>query len=800
MIEFEIDDQKLAVAEGAMVMEAADAAGIYIPRFCYHKKLSIAANCRMCLVEVEKSKKPLPACATPVTQGMKVLTRSKMAVEAQRSVMEFLLINHPLDCPICDQGGECELQDLSMGYGDAFSRYRQAKRSLADENLGPLISTEMTRCIQCTRCVRFGTEVAGMRELGATERGEDMRIVTYVRHTMQSELSGNIIDLCPVGALTSKPYRFTARAWELKQQPSVAPHDCIGSNIYVHTRGYEYNDYRTVMRVVPHDNEAINETWISDRDRFSYEGTHSPDRFLAPKIKRGTQWVDVDWATALNFIVTHLKETLAGKGAEQIAALASPSSTVEEFYLLQKLLRGLGSDNLDHRLRQLDFTQQDKFSVYPALGMKLKDIEHLDTIFLIGSDIRREQPLGCHRIRKASLNGSKIICLNPIDYDFNFNVYQNATVPSQDIPDVLAGIAKTLIANQKGSANKSTKDFFSAIHSKQQEKNIAKQLTGSKRGLLLLGNHAINHPQATLIRILAELIAKQCGLHLGYMSEGANSAGAWLAGMLPHRGVAGSVIKKPGLDADALLTKPVEAYFLLNFEPEFDCAKPALALNTLQKAKFVVVMSPFMTEQQQQYANVLLPIAPHFETSGTFVNMTGQWQAFATVTPPLGETRPAWKVLRVLGNLFELEGFNYTTSQQIASEVKTLVETMPEVKAAQFSLSPESVQTAEGLRRLIEWPMYQIDSLVRRATALQAWSSQETPIAIYINSALATKLQISAGEMITALQNDGRIDLPVVIDDRIKGNYVLIPGGLAATAGFGENFGVIELLRGSFRD
>lgn len=789
MIEFEIDDKKVQIAEGAMIIEAADAAGIYIPRFCYHKKLSIAANCRMCLVEVGNSKKPLPACATPATSGMKVFTKSQLALDAQRSVMEFLLINHPLDCPICDQGGECELQDLSLGYGRDISRYYEGKRSVVDENLGPLISTDMTRCIQCTRCVRFGTEVAGLRELGATNRGENLEISTYISETLRSELSGNVIDLCPVGALTSKPFRFTARAWELKQNASISPHDCIGSNIFAHTRSYEYNDYRLVMRVVPRENESINETWISDRDRYSYEGLKSPDRLLAPKIKRDSEWIDVDWQTALSYIVERWQKIIDEHGANELGALASPSSTTEEFFLLQKLFRSLGSSNVDHRIKQLDFSQQENFPFYPGIGMELAELEKKSTLFLIGSDIRREQPLGGHRVRKAALRGARILALNPIDYDFNFDLAANIVVPSDDIPRVLAGVAKYLLKESEPS--------LEDIQATETEINLALLLKESPDGVLLLGSHALAHPQATLIRALAEKIAEHLNMTVGILADGSNAAGAWVAGMIPHRGPGDSLAEKRGLHALEMLTNGLRSYLLLNIEPEMDCIKSMLAMQALSSAEFVVVMTPFATETQEQYADVLLPIAPFFETAGSFLNTSHHWQNFHAATRPLGESKPAWKVLRVLGNLLHLEGFDYTEITQVSHELKTIIDTIPRVpKTLKIEGLSVSMVRQEGLKRLSQWHMYNIDSLVRRAAALQEWSLEEDLYAARVNEAVAKEYGIHSGEMVAIIQDEDQLDLPVIIDNRIAGNYVVLPAGILATAGFGEHMGEIKFLRG----
>lgn len=794
MIEFEIDGKKIEVAEGSMIIEAADNAGVYIPRFCYHKKLTIAANCRMCLVEVEKSKKPLPACATPVTNGMRVFTTSSLAVDAQRSVMEFLLINHPLDCPICDQGGECELQDLSMGYGRAVSRYDESKRSIYDENLGPLISTEMTRCIQCTRCVRFGSEIAGLPELGAIDRGEDMRISTYVHHTMKSELSGNIIDLCPVGALTSKPFRFSARAWELKQSPSIAPHDCVGSNTHVHTRGFEFSDYRKVMRVVPKENENINENWLSDRDRFGYEGINSPDRLLKPQIKRDSHWIEVDWATALNLTVEKMQQIKKKSGEHQISAIASPNSTLEEFYLLQKMLRAFGCHNLDHRIHQTDFRQQDLFPEFPSLGMELPEIEAMNVIVLVGANTRQEQPLLNNRIRKAALKGAKIIAINPIDYDFNYQLTEKLVLPFEEMPKALAGLLKAVAG--KKIEDKDLKTLLKSIKITETLSNIAQCLQQKGHILFLLGHQAVNHPEATAIRAFCQLIVGHCDAALGTLSDGANGAGAWLAGMIPHRGPAGSKVEGVGLNAYQVFVKNLKSYFLFNIEPELDCANPAAALEALEAAEFVVCFTPFVSNAQRKYADVLLPIAPFFENSGTFVNTVGHWQSFEAVTPCKEECRPAWKVFRVLANLLNLSGFEYNHHSEVRDELKALVESTPIVERTQFVL-PEDLQTEPNMRRITEWPMYSTDNVLRRAKSLQDWlAMQDHIIAIRINAKLAEQLGIHSGQMISVSQDDKTVYLPIVVDNRIPGENVLIPAGLAITAGFGDSYGLVDLMRG----
>ncbi|MBX9586704.1 MAG: NADH-quinone oxidoreductase subunit NuoG [Gammaproteobacteria bacterium] len=777
MFNIEINGKSVEANDGQMVIDAADAAGIYIPRFCYHKKLSVAANCRMCLVEVEKMGKPVPACATPAVSGMKVFTQSQKALDAQKAVMEFLLINHPLDCPICDQGGECELQDLAVGYGDDVGRYTEGKRSVADEDIGPLVATEMTRCIHCTRCVRFGTEIAGFRELGMTGRGEKSRIGTYVKHFMQSEVSGNIIDLCPVGALTSKPYRFTARAWEMSQQRSIAPHDCLGSNIYVHTRGYEYSDYREVMRVVPRENESINETWLSDRDRFSYEGLHKDHRLTGPLIKKEGKWLQVDWSTALNFAVNNLRDVVNAKKSEQLAAIASPSSTTEELYLLQKIMRDLGSNNIDHRLQQMDFSQQENCALYPGMNTELASLESMDTILLVGSDIRREQPLAGLRVRKASLNGATIMRIGSIDSEMNFKLTENI----HTTPFSLIETLKTILDSLTTSANNNP---------------IAQQLKSAEKSIIILGAEAQSHPQATLVRALCLEIAKLSNAHVATMTVGANSAGAWIAGAVPHRKAAGENLTTEGLNAQTMFSQPRAAYILLNVEPEHDLIYSASAIAALKAADFVVCMSPYMSSVHAEVADVLLPIAPFTETDGTFVNVEGKWQSFNAVSPPFGEVRPGWKVLRVLGNLLELQGYDYICASEIRTELEKLLEhgTAPTERT---SLDKNATATGKkGLEIIYEWPAVCIDGLARRAKALQATlpSMQQ---AISINQSMAQDLGVNAEQEITLKQSGLEITVPVQVDARVPNNCVLIPKGITLTSGFGDGFAEINVERGN---
>ena len=775
-IEIEIDGQKLTAQPNQTVIEVADAAGIYIPRFCYHKLLSVAANCRMCLVEVEKSPKTLPACATPVMPGMKVFTKSAKTIEAQRAVMEFLLINHPLDCPICDQGGECELQDLAMGYGSGHSHYDECKRSVADENLGPLVATDMTRCILCTRCVRFGSEIAGLRELGVTNRGGHAEIKTFVEHAMQSEVSGNIIDLCPVGALTSKPYRFTARPWELNQYPSISPHDCMGSNLNVHTR------YGQVMRVVTRDNMAINETWLADRDRFSYTSLYHPDRLQQPMARIDGVWQTVEWQKAFELATVSLRNTIAQHGPDKFGALASPSSTVEEFYLLQKLVRGLGSAHIDHRLRQQDTQDQANMPAFPGINMPIAALETCDAVLLIGSNVQKEQPIASLRLRKAALKGAAICVVNPVDYEFNFAVAaQNISAP-QHLPRVLAGIINVFTPEYPEVAvDDSMRAMAAALQDKQ---NVC----------IALGALALNHPEASTIRYLAQRLAELTQGKLSLLTEGANAAGAWLAGAVPHRHAGGETVNHVGLNAYEMLSKPRKAYILLNVEPA-DCANAQHAHAALKQADCVIALSMYRDPVIEQCAHIIFPIAPFTETSGSFVNAAGEWQSFKGVAKPFADSRPAWKVLRVFGNFLHLDGFNYESSEEIKHEVRQIVEKMPVssahfTKPAHFSLTSHS-----KLSRIGEVPLYAIDSLVRHAKPLQAAQTimlgdVET---VRLHPDTANKIGVTDGNVVTVKQHAATAQLKVMIDARIAEGGAWIAGGVLASNELGDLFGEVEV-------
>jgi NADH-quinone oxidoreductase subunit G len=792
MATIEIDGNTYAAQAGQMLIEVADAAGIVIPRFCYHKKLSVAANCRMCLVEVEKAPKPMPACATPVMDGMKVYTRSPKALAAQQAVMEFLLINHPLDCPICDQGGECELQDVAVGFGGDASHYHEAKRVVADKNLGPLIATEMTRCIHCTRCVRFGEEIAGIRELGATGRGEHTRIGTYIEKTVDFELSGNVIDLCPVGALTSKPFRFQARAWEMRQYDTIAPHDAVGSNLHVHVRRNQ------VLRVAPKENEAVNEVWIADRDRFSYQGLYAEDRLRAPMIKKDGTWQECDWETALTFAAEGLQKVKNAHGSDALGALASPTATLEELYLLQKLMRGLGSHNLDHRVQQNDFRDQDHAPLFPYLGQAIADLENLSAALIIGSHLRKEQPLLNHRLRKAAIaHGAAVMWVNPLDYDLNFPPAAKIVSAPVDLPQVLAGIVKALLEAGADAVRlpAGMADLLENIEITPTQRDIAAHLRAAEGAkTVMLGRLAATDKNASVIRACAATIALLSDATLAYADGAANSAGAWLAGMVPHRGAGGTVLSAPGKHAAAMLEEGLSAYVLLGLEPELDSCCGENALTALNKADFVLSLSAFRTPVMESYADVILPIALFAETGGTYVNCEGRAQSFnGAVTPP-GDARPAWKILRVLGNLLALEGFDYVAVDEVGAEVQAYLPSAPTTTLNSWQI-PTALPTATNtIQRIAEMPIYSVDALSRRARALQQTADMAAVQGIRINPALAAKMNLSAeGAQALVRQNGKESILAVHIDSRVPDNCALIYAGQSAHIHLGTWHGPLEV-------
>ncbi len=783
-----IDGQTVEARKGAMLIEATDAAGRYVPRFCYHKKLSIAASCRMCLVDVENMPKTVPACATPIMDGMVVHTGSDRAKESQKAVMEFLLINHPLDCPICDQGGECELQDLAVGYGGDVSVYTERKRVVKDKNIGPLVQTDMTRCIHCTRCVRFGEEVAGLRELGATGRGENMQIGTYIEKSMNSEMSGNIIDVCPVGALTSKPFRFSARAWELRQADGVAAHDSVGSAIHMHLKGSR------VKRVVPRENEAVNEVWISDRDRFSYEGLYSEDRLTTPMIKQNGAWQSVDWETALDRVEEQLGKLISDKGADAVGALASPSSTLEELYLLQKYMRVLGPGNVDHRLRQTDFSDQSTAPLFPALGVAISDLEQQDAVLLIGSNCRKEQPILNHRLRKAAMRGAEIMVVNQADYNFNMNVAEKVIAAPAQMVLELAGVAKALLDAENKAPADAVAGLLGPVSVEPHHKQIANRLSAAEKACVLLGNQAIAAPQLGSLRALAGIISELTGASLGYLSEAANSAGAWLAGAVPHREAGGAESVKPGKSVADMLEQGLDAAILLNIEPELDAARSRALLQMLDKASFVVSLTSYKTPAIEAYADVLLPVSQFAETSGSYINCEGKVQSFAGAVAPQGDARPAWKVLRVMANKMALPGFNYQSSEEVRDEVLSRMGSYEADNQLCWQVPDKLPALGKGIQAITEVPACAIDPLVRRANALQQTQDVADGMA-HLNQKLATELGLTDGASVSIKQGDTGVTLPVRIDATIADACVLIHSGQAQAAELDDLFGTVTLAK-----
>ncbi len=781
-ITIEIDGRACEATPGEMIIAVADREGIPIPRFCYHKKLSIAANCRMCLVEMEQNgrpfPKPVPACATPVCAGLKVQTRSPKAIEAQKGTMEFLLINHPLDCPICDQGGECELQDVAMGYGRDVSRYVERKRVVVDQDLGPLIATDMTRCIHCTRCVRFGAEIAGLRELGATGRGEQVRIGTFVEHTMAHELSGNIIDLCPVGALTSKPYRFQARAWELNQAPGLAPHDALGSNLNLHLRRGR------VMRVHPRENEAINETWLSDRDRFSYEGLYSEDRLTAPLVNKNGVWEPIGWSEALQLAATRLQAAGASLGT-----LVSPAATLEEMFLAQKLTRGLGSNDIDSRLRQQDFRGDAQAPLLPWLGVPIAAVERQRAILLVGSDIRAEVPLLAHRIRKAALeNDARVCVINPYELELNFPADQLSGTPTANLED-LAAIAQALGVKATGSL----KDLIARAQPDARHQAVAEALSQAGSGLILLGALAAAHPDYALLQALASAVAKAAKVELGLIPAAANAVGAHLAGALPQVLPGAKAAEEAGAATTAMLAAPRRAYLLWNLEPGHDLADPALAARALGQADFVLACTAYRSPDLEALADLMLPIAAFAETAGTLVNAEATWQTYRGAVAPPGEARPGWKVLRVLGNLLDLPGFDQDSQDEVAAEVRALCAVVSPSNDPRGSLKASPAPTSV-LWRIGNVPLYRLDPLVRRAPALQRARGAGCFHA-HLHPDQAAALGLAAGDEVVVSQGEASVRTQVSLSDAVPLGCARIPAAVAGSERLGVQIGPLSIAK-----
>lgn len=788
MVNLEIDGKPVQIEPGRMIIEAASKLGIAVPHFCYHKKLSIAANCRMCLVQVEKAPKPLPACATPVAEGMKVMTHSENAIKAQKGVMEFLLINHPLDCPICDQGGECQLQDLAVGYGASRSRYAEDKRVVANKALGPLISTDMTRCIHCTRCVRFGREVAGVMELGMIGRGEHAEIIQFIGTTIDSELSGNMIDVCPVGALTSKPFRYTARTWELTRYRCVSPHDALGSNLIVQVKN------NRVMRVLPRENEAVNECWLSDRDRFSYEGLNSDERLTQPMVRENGTWRATDWQTALELTASRLKQIASQHGPEAIGALTTAQQTLEEMYLLQALMRGIGSDNIDHRLRQSDFSVDGIQAGAPWFGMAIADVPALQSVLLIGSSLRAEQPLLTHRLRQAVKKGAHVSVINPLDEDLLMRVSSKLIV----VPDAMRhALAKVLraVEEKQGGLTAEVQSAIAGVQLTDPAREIAASLFGKERAAIWIGALAQQHPHYGQILLLAQELARVTGAKLGVLPEGANAVGAYVVGALPFAGPKRSHANR-GLTAKQMLESPRKAYVLMGAEVEADCYDPHSAVKAMGAADFVVALSSY---RALDYAHVLLPISPFTETSGTFINMEGRAQSFNGVVRPLGEARPAWKVLRVLAELLGVEGVAFDSVEAIrealAADLPGTVTAMLDNGVTGLRVTPVTYRAGNGLQRIGDVPMYRTDAIVRRATSLQQTRANAAPTAA-MNAATLQRLGLADGGTAKVVQNGSAASFAVTCDKRLPDGAVRLPAGHGSTSKLGGQFDAITVERG----
>ena len=773
LVTLEVDGQEVQAPKGSMIIEATDRMGIDIPRFCYHSKLSIAANCRMCLVDVEKAPKPLPACATPVAEGMKVFTESRRAVDAQRGVMEFLLINHPLDCPICDQGGECELQDLAMGYGRSVSRFTERKRVVKDKNIGPLVATDMTRCIHCTRCVRFLEEIAGTAELGGIGRGEKTEISTFVERNINSELSGNIIDLCPVGALTNKPFRFSARPWEMRARPSVAGHDCVGSNLFYHVRG------KKIMRSVPRDNEAINECWLSDRDRYSHFGLESEDRLTSPRVKVNGSWQDASWDDAMKAARRALKGTAETHGAGELASLISPRATTEEHYLVQAMMRGLGSDHVDHRTRLNDFR-------HPQAGRARMDIPSRelatrDAIFLIGSNIRHDQPILGHQVRSAwRKHGAKVMDLNPVAYDCHFDLSERLIVPPQAMVDTLARVVRAAMDHAgKPLPDGELGEYLEARDVDESARDLCTTLASAEQAAIVLGDVALAHTDAAWLRELATLLADTLDCALCVLPGAANSQGAWQAGSVPGR---------DGLNARSMFEQPRQGYLLWDIEPDLDLANPAQARAALTEARSVVAATAYVSDVLLEVADVLLPLAPVPEAAGSYLNLDGLAQSFDAAVQAPGQARSGWKILRRLGETLGLDQFDFVdlTPVQAAIDAAGSVKTGPALAGA-----PEAASES-ALWRLGDVGIYSADSVVRRSPSLQATDHAKNRY-LRLHPATAERLGLANSSSLKIVQGEHSLEIEWRADDRIAPNTVWLPSAIPEVSSMGPSMGPVSL-------
>ena len=775
MVELTIDGITVEAPEGSMVIQVAQEAGVYVPHFCYHKKLSIAANCRMCLVDVEKAPKPLPACATPVTNGMVVRTRSEKAINAQKDVMEFLLINHPLDCPVCDQGGECQLQDLAVGYGASESRYREEKRVVVAKDMGPLISTEgMQRCIHCTRCVRTGQEIAGIQEVGMVHRGEHSEITTFVGRAVESELSGNMIDVCPVGALLSKPYHFTARPWELARRRSISPHDSVGANLVVQAK------MDRVLRVLPYENEAVNECWISDRDRFSYTGLYSEDRLQHPMIRDNDgSWREASWSDALQFAVAGLNAVREKFGADQIGGLGTATSTTEELALLARLVRSLGSENVDFRLRQTDARLDQALAGIPWLGMPIAELNTLDRVVVIGSFLRKDHPLMAQRLRQAVKQGAQVSFIDVAADDPLFERIQGRLTVA---PSQLANAVAEVAVAAAGRAQQDVPAALSNVDVSETAQAIAESLASGERVAVFLGNLAVDSDQASVIAANAALLAKATNATLGFLTSGGNTVGGYLANAVPAKGA---------LTAEQMLAQSLRGYIVVNAEPAFDSDNGVRAVETLKSATFSVSLTPYRSAAED-WADVMLPITPFTETSGTFINAEGRIQSFKGAAAPYGEARPGWKVLRVLGNLFQLEGFDDESSESVRDTV-----TAAGVESRLSNVihgTPALVAASQAVERVADVPIYRSDALVRRAQPLQEAPASAAPTA-RMNAALLASLGLGDGDLVRVKSAQGEVTLAAELDNTVAANSVRVATAFAETAALGSSFGQLTVER-----
>jgi NADH-quinone oxidoreductase subunit G len=788
LVNIEVDGIPLQAPKGSMIIQATDKAGIDIPRFCYHRKLSIAANCRMCLVDVEKAPKPMPACATPVMEGMKIFTQSRRAIDAQHGVMEFLLINHPLDCPICDQGGECELQDLAMGYGRSVARFTERKRVVKDKNVGPLVQTDMTRCIHCTRCVRFLEEIAGTSEMGGSGRGDRLEIGTCVENSIDSELSGNIIDLCPVGALTDKPFRFAARAWELVARPSVGVHDGVGSLLYHHVRRGR------ILRSVPRDNESTNETWLSDRDRYSHAGLYADDRVLEPMVKKDGEWQAVSWDEAIKAAIGLLRRTEESPG--QLCALMSGGAATEEYFLTQRLVRALGSDHIDHRLREQDFSDDDARPVSPEFAVKTAELEEMDAVLLVGCNPRHEAPILGHRLRQAWRRGATLMSLNPLDWEFIFETRQNIVVAPQFMVAELAAVAAALAKLQNLEMPAAIAGLAEGVTPEPRHHELAGTLVGAEQGLVMLGHFAMSHHRASDLRRLAAWIASNSQSALNLLSHGANSTGAWQAGAVPHRGPAGQS-REGGMNKSEMIRSTEKTWLLWDLEPDFDVENPAAAVTGLRAAKEVLAISSFASDSLKQLADIILPLAPIAESEGSLVNLDGTTFRFAPAGKALGAARPGWKILRRLGDEMGLEGFGQINLQEVHEQMQAAIQSSETVAANPDSLAPagqseHAADSGNSLYRIGEVPIYSVDALCRRAPALQQTAHAASDF-VGLNPADAENLGLADGVNAKVLQGDAAVELAVRISNRVPVGAAWVRSATCRTAELGSATGPVKV-------